>query len=295
MQVHLHIGAYFTTTTQVFNALRTNAAQSGTALPVRRVYRQAVRALIDRLDGLPPIDAEEAELISTILGGRSAERMVLFDVNWASPLPEALGTSGRLYSGIASHAATVAELFSSQDLSVSMALRNPANFLQTAIEAKTARGALDAFLRAADPAEVGWLEAVVDLRAALPAKVPLTLWCEEDLPLIWPRLLRSLAGLPEGAPATESLLPLGQVMKPEGLSRLEIFLKAHPPRTDEQYERTVLAFLDKYALEEVLDPVCDIPGWDAAALAAVTERYEADVATLAARDDLTMILPVTAG
>ncbi|WP_339692976.1 hypothetical protein [Celeribacter baekdonensis] len=293
-RVHLHIGVHFAGTTRIVESLRQNSqgfAERGIRTPPARLYRQAMTGLLERLDGLPPIETEEIELLDDILQGNTAKAVIMADANWASPLAEALH-SDRLYPDIGTRVAPIAELFESSDLRLSMALRNPAAFVQSAQDSGKARGATNAFLRNVQPETLRWCDTVDALRSALP-NVPLTLWCEEDTPLIWPRVMRQIAGLPKDATLRGGFAALRDLIQPEGLKRLQVFLAGHPPETDAQYERTVLAFLDKYGKEDALDEPCDLPGWDANVIETVTQHYEDDIAALSARNDITFIAPAS--
>lgn len=293
-RVHLHIGLHFAGTTRIVEGLRQNSqgfAERDIRTPPARLYRRAMTELLERLDGLPPIEAEEIALLDEILQGNAAKTVIMADANWASPLAEALHAD-RLYPDIGTRVAPIAELFESSDLRLSLALRNPAVFAQNLQDSGKARGATSSFLRSVQPENLRWHDTVEALRNALP-NVPLTLWCEEDTPLIWPRVMRQIAGLPNDAKLRGGFAALRDLIQPEGLKRLQVFLTKHPPETDAQYERTVLAFLDKYGKEDALDEPCDLPGWDAGVIDMVTQHYEEDIAKLSARDDITFLLPAT--
>lgn len=293
-QVTFHIGVQFSTGRDILLSAKANAnllRARDISLPPIRKARKIIDETLRRLDGMPPIPEEQDALLAELTAPGKVAHLVLDDDLRAGSLRD-LFTGPTLYNGIETRIAPVAELFSNTSFRLSLALINPAVFLDRALASGTAIRALQSFVEAAHPAELSWREMVQRLRRAMP-DVPLTIWCDEDAPLIWPRVLRHLFALPQHATPEARLLPLQPLLEPEGLTRLRAYLAKFPPETDAQYERVILLFLDKYGIEDALSPRCDIPGWDSAKIAEVTARYEDDIAALAQEEGVTLILPDT--
>jgi len=116
---------------------------------------------------------------------------------------------------------------------------------------------------------------VARIRKAVPG-VPLKVWSNEDTPFIWYELLREIA---DHAPATRLVgrdAFLETIMLPEGLERMENYLKTHPPANEIQRRRILGAFLDKFEIE---DPTQNVtaPGWTEEYVNTLTEIYEEDL------------------
>src|SRR5690606_7302334 len=116
------------------------------------------------------------------------------------------------------------------------------------------------FLQDTDPLALRWSHTVAAIRAACPDS-PLTVWCHEDSPLLWGEIMRAMAGLSEAAGLHGGFDMVREIISPEGLKKLRLYTKAHPPANDLIRRRVVGAFLDKFALAEEIDDVLDLPGW----------------------------------
>ena len=53
----------------------------------------------------------------------------------------------------------------------------------------------------------------------------------------------------------------------------------------------MMAFLDKYALEEKIEEELDLPGWDGAYVDMLTEIYEDDLEIIAAMPSVRLLTP----
>jgi hypothetical protein len=80
-------------------------------------------------------------------------------------------------------------------------------------------------------------------------------------------------------------------MEAEGMRRLRAYLGSHPPQNEVQRRRILAAFLDKYARDEEIEEVIDVPGWTEATVDAMTLAYEADLATIQAIPGVTFLAP----
>lgn len=292
MRIALHLGVHFAGTPRLLASLRANKEAlelRGTQVPHVHTYRKPVLDLLADLDGLPPIGPEQDRLLASITEG-TPRQLVLADPDWASPLGAAFA-DGRLYARIAAHAPRVIELFEGQDLHLSLAIRNPAFFVNEALVKDKHVGAVHQFLRWSNPDNLSWIPVIDALRKAVP-DAPLTVWCEEDTPLIWPRILRTVGGLREDDKLRTSFSALRNLMRPEGLNRLHAYVRTYPPADDAQTEQVILAFLDKYGIESAMKAPSVVPDWTAQTIRTISDHYERDIDLLAARDDIDMILPL---
>jgi molybdopterin-guanine dinucleotide biosynthesis protein A len=295
MRISLHIGAHHTRTPRLVGAMKVGERAFGRlniATPGPTTYRPIIDQELSRLDGLPPILDEEDAVLAHILGENStADHLVMINEDWAGDL-DMMFRGGQLYTGIGRSVSRVAELFSQHDVHISMAIRNPAFLINAALTTPSIPTSLKWFLDANDPLNLSWVAPVDLLQKAVP-NARLTLWCEEDTPLIWPRIIRHIAHVPDDTAIRGVLAAANDVLTPEGMARLRTFLRNHTLTTSQQYERTILAFLDKYADESVMTASCDVPGWTAETVHDLSLNYEEDIATLARRDDVTFLLPET--
>jgi len=131
----------------------------------------------------------------------------------------------------------------------------------------------------ADPRDLSWLKLVEEVRARNP-DANLTVWCDEDTPLIWPEVLRAVSGHAIGTVLTDTDDLLAEIMSPEGLDRMRAYLAANPPASILHRRRIVSAFLDKFALSDQVDMELDLPDWDEDMVDDLTDRYRQDIARI---------------
>lgn len=295
MRITLHIGAHYTRTPRLVGAINNCERvfkRLNFATPRPSHYRPIIASELERLDSLPPIKDEEDAVLAQILGEQhAAQHLVMINEDWAGDRTM-MFKGGQLYTGIGASVSRVAELFSQHDVHITMAIRNPAFLINTALAAPATPASLKWFLKSNDPMDLSWVAPVEQLQQALP-KAQITMWCEEDTPLIWPRILRHVANIPEDTAIRGTMAAIADSLQPEGIDRFRTFMRNHPLTSAVQYERAVLAFLDKYADENLMTASCTVPGWSAETVHDVSLNYEDDIATLAAKDKVTFILPAT--
>jgi len=131
---------------------------------------------------------------------------------------------------------------------------------------------------------------VAQIKAQSP-DVSLTLWCDEDTPLIWPEVLAAVSGITDGSVLDDADDLLAQIMTTDGLLRLRAYLADKGPFPPDRRRRVVTAFLDKFALPDQIEMDVTMPGWTPDYVAALTQAYEMDVARLKATPGVTFIAP----
>ena len=181
------------------------------------------------------------------------------------------------------------QLFDSDRIELCMAVCNPATFLPKALDRASAEQQAQ-LLAATPPQSLLWSELLTRIRHALP-EMPITIWCNEDTPVIWPEVIRALAGLEPGEKINGGFDLLREIMSREGMRRFRAYLRDHPNLTDTQKKRVMIAFLDKYALAEKLEEELDLPGWTGDLVEELTEIYDNDIARLTEIPDLRLITP----
>jgi hypothetical protein len=121
--------------------------------------------------------------------------------------------------------------------------------------------------------------------------MPITLWCNEDTPLIWGEVIRSIGGVPPASRIGGAFDLLSEIMEPEGMKRFRAYLAENSDLNEEQRRRAMLAFLDKYARDDMIEEELDIPGWDEAFVDTLTEIYDEDIDMISGMDGVTIIEP----
>jgi len=291
LQIVYHIGANCTEGDRLLKSLLKNAdsfAAQGIKVPGPSKYRRLLRETIQNLDGRAPEPDTRDILLDAILDDESAERLVLSHADFIC-VPNRIFEGGSFYGLAEFKLASLARLFPEDELELFLALRNPAAFIPAAYAESNAPSP-EAFLKGVDPASVRWSDLVGRIRAALPG-VPLTVWCNEDTPLLWAQLIREISGVDPLTRILGGFDLLNAIMSPEGMSRFLAYLKSHPPQTEVQKRRVIAAFLDKFAIADEVEEVVDLPGWTEETIAALTRSYEEDVWHIERMPGVTLITP----
>lgn len=293
MQVILHTGVHCTDEDKLLKCLLRNAdavRNDGVVIPGPGRYRSVLTEMLNSLgDGVLAPDAREV-LVEDILDkdADQVSRLILSHENLFC-VPKLALYAGMPYRWAEQRLRNMTRLFAGDDVHLFMGLRDPASYLPAVYKA-TPHEDFDSFLDGSDPMQFRWSDLVRRIRHDVP-DLKITLWCNEDTPLIWGELLRDMLGLAPSRKIAGAFDILTAIMSPEGMRRFRVFLRDHPTINEEQKRRVMLAFLDKYALDEEIEEELDLPGWDDAYVTALTETYEADMQVLMQMPDVRFITP----
>ncbi len=291
MHLILHTGVHFTEEERLMKCLLRNAedfAKRGIAVPGPGKYRVLLRETLNAMTDAPANADARDVLIDAILDDNTADRIVLSDANFFR-IPGFAVQDGLLYPASALRMMRMAQLFHDDSIEIFMAIRNPATLLPVLYERAHDKSD-DAFWGARDPADLKWSETIGMLREAVP-EIPVTVWCNEDAPLIWAQIIREMAGLEHGEKIVGGFDLLTSIMSPEGMKRFRAYLKKHPIMTEMQKRRVIAAFLDKYAIEDEIEEELDMPGWTEALVDELTEIYDDDLLAIQRIPGVTLIAP----
>lgn len=291
MRIAYHLGVHCTDEERLLRCLLKNRAAlagEGIVIPGPARYRTLLRDTAMQLRGQPASEDTEALVLDQIMDEAVAERLILSWDNFAGYAQNALRGS-QLYPGAAERLFAFAQVFPDIDCEFHMAIRNPATFLP-AVYAKQKGRTLEEFTEGLDPLAVTWSDLIASIRIANPS-VPITVWCDEDTPLLWPEILRLVAGHSDLIELLDADGVLADIMRPEGLARMRAYLDERPPVDEDQRRRIVSAFLDKFAREDAIDVEVEMPGWTPDLIARMTDAYDLDVARILRMDGVRMILP----
>ncbi|MDG2340673.1 MAG: hypothetical protein P8L32_05690 [Paracoccaceae bacterium] len=291
MQVILHIGAHCTDDDLLIGTLRKNKdmlAMLGTDVPAPSSYRKLLReALLAMANGSPKPGAREL-FLDQILDNPEAERVILSNESFVS-LPHRIFDGGVFYRLAAKRLAAMAELMAGDELEIYMSIRNPATFLSAAY-AKIEGRSFSEFMDGASPLDLRWSDVIKRIREAVP-NIPLTVWCNEDTPLIWTQIVRDISALEHTTKLKGGYDLLRSIMSQEGITRFKTYVGQNPPPNEVHLRRIIVAFLDKYALDEEIEEELTAPGLSEAAVHTMTETYEEDLYEIERIPGVTFLTP----
>lgn len=292
MQVVLHAGAHNTDEDRLSRCLIKNRdafGKRGIGVPRPSSYRRLIRDVLQAMDKGPLTPDARDTLIATLSdGGTPPDRLLLSNENFFA-VPKMAINSGMLYPNAEDKIAKFCDLFDRDEVELFLAIRNPATFFPAVFANSPTEDFLE-FMDGADPRHVQWSELIQRIRDRVP-QVSMTIWCNEDTPLLWAQLVREMAGLEHNEKITGGFDLLSEIMVPEGMKRFRAYLKEHPNMNEMQKRRVIAAFLDKFAKEDELEEEVDLPGWTEEMVDTLTDLYDEDVFQISRIPGVTMIDP----
>ena len=291
MQVVLHAGAHNTDEDRLVKCLlrnRDDFRQRGIAVPGPSRYRRLLRDTLHAMsEGQLAPDARNI-LLDAILDEDYPERLLMSNENFFCVPKLAVG-KGVFYPRAEVKMAQMCQIFARDQVELFLAIRNPATFLP-AVHATCPEIAFADFMDGADPRALRWSELVARIRQTVP-ELSITVWCNEDTPLIWAQLIREMAALEHNQKIIGGFDLLSEIMSKPGMKRFRAYLKEHPNMNEIQKRRVISAFLDKFAIEDEIEEELDLPGWTEDMVDELTEIYDDDVFAIGRMQGVTLIAP----
>ncbi|GHC14863.1 MULTISPECIES: hypothetical protein [Gemmobacter] len=290
MRIAYHLGVHCTDDDRLVRTLHRNAGQLaavGIEVPEPGRYRNLIRDAAIQLKGQPASMEMQANLLDQIMDADAADRLVLSWENFLS-FP-AWAVKGRFYHTGGDRMRTICQIFPEIGAEFHLGLRNPATYLPELHRRQRGRDYAE-FIEGTDPLSLRWSDLILQLIDRNPG-VPITVWADEDTPLIWPEVLQAVSGHPSGMYLEGADDLLGTVMTVDGMSRMAAYMEKHPPQGVAQRRRVVSAFLDKFARPDVVEMSFALPDWTDDMVAVMTETYDRDMAYIASLPGVTMITP----
>lgn len=291
MQVVIHAGAHMTDEDRLIGCLRDDAvrlARRGIHVPEPESYRRLLRDLMHTAQKSDlPEDARDSLLAATETPDNTT-RLVLANHGFFGTPKMSVG-GARFYPAAETRLAMLDQIFAPDEVELFLGLRNPATLLP-ALVPDTPFSSVTELLRGDNPAHLRWSETVARIRAELP-EIPVTVWCNEDTPLVWSEILRAMAGIDESVALSGEFALLPEIMTRAGHQRFLAYIKERPGLTDAQKRRVVTAFLDKFADETAIEEELDVPEWDPGIIETLSALYDEDVSEIAQMDNVRMIEP----
>lgn len=290
MKLVLHIGAHFTDENKLVKSLVKNGtqlAEHGVLVPEPRSYRRQIRDIMDNVDVYPIVPEHRSSLMRGMIGDKLPDRVVLSNSNFFG-VPRGAVRDNRMYPNAVERLRDFAKIFDAEEIELFIAIRDPASFLPALVNGSTEP--LEVVTGGSAPTALRWSELIMRVRQALP-DVPVTVWCNEDTPLIWEEVLREFAGFDPSMPINGGTDLLRTIMTKEGFGRYQTYISQHPDMTEIQKRRVIAAFLDKFAIEDEIEEETDIPGWSEEFIESLSDIYDEDVFMIERIPGVTLITP----
>ncbi|MCW1919340.1 hypothetical protein NX862_11280 [Rhodobacter sp. KR11] len=295
MRIVYHLGAHCTDEERLLRCFLKNRgvlAEQGIVVPGPTRYRNLLRDTAIALKGKPATIETQALVLEQIMEEDRAERLILSWDNFLAFIPWAV--DGALYPSAGPRTRAFAQVFPQIEAEFHMGLRNPASFLPQVFHRqkgiKGGKPTVEAFTAGIDIFDLRWSDVVERILDANP-EAEITLWCDEDTPLVWPEVLAAVSGAAPGTVLEDADALLSEIMAPEGLERMRTYEASHPVTSVAGRRRMVSAFLEKFAIPAKVEQEVEMAGWTEGTITALAEIYQQDLAYLATLPGVTVIRP----
>lgn len=291
MQVVLHAGAHMTDEDRLVKCLAENTdllMGIGTNVPAPTSYRKLLRDIINSSES-EGINASARDVfVDTVAREGAIDRLVLSNFGFFGTPKMAVGQA-QLYPPAVTRLEAFHKLFPNDEIEIFLGICNPATFFPSLFE-QTNFNAIADLLGGVPPTAFRWSETLERIRATFP-DLPITVWCNEDLPLIWAQVVREMGGLDPHVEFKGEFSFLSEIMSDVGMKRFETYVENHAGMTEIQKRRVISAFLDKFARDDAVEEEFDLPGWTDAMVEDLTELYDEDVFAIARVPGINLIAP----
>lgn len=292
MKVAIHLGVHCTDERRLVQCLEHNKnilAEQGIDVPDPDAYQTLLKETLQILSGNMPSDEVRQVIIEALLENEENPTRVVFSHDTMLCRPDEAISNNTLYPSFAKKAPTLASIFQDHELEFFLAIRNPATLVPALLDRSGGEDS-SSWINGTDPASLRWSECIADLQEAVP-DAPVTVWCNEDSPLIWPQILQAVSGHNDQTNLAGTHEFLTGLMGRRGVRRLEAYLRDHPPSNEKQRQKTVAAFLDRFADEGVLDQEIDMYGWTQSYVDTITNAYFKDIDRIEKTEGIRFLSP----
>lgn len=293
IRIACHLGAPHTDDGQLTWSLRKDSALllENKVLMRRPVkYRKLLNTKMKELDGRQATTVEQNALISTIVKNQQVKRLIFSNSRFMG-VPAWMFNNGIFYKNAGSNVARLRNLFPDHPFEIFLAIRDPATFVPEAYLAQNSKS-YDDFINGIELQSVRWSDVIACIQQENP-DLAITVWCNEDTPILWPTILQSITGLGPDAKFAGGLDIFNAIVSPQGSKRLTDYLNAHPSLSEQQHHEVMAIFLEKFALDSAVEEDIDLHGWTGDVIDALTECYEDDLELIARMPGVNFIEPKT--
>lgn len=272
-----HLGAPHTDDDQLTWSLRKDAdllLEHGTLLRRPGKYRKLIKGMRHKLEGRIADAREQDSLLSSLVGKHDIKRLILSDSGILG-VPSWMLTKGDFYHNAGRNSAQFRNLFPDYPVEFFLAIRNPATFLPEAFRAQSEKTHAE-FFDTVDLASIRWSDVIADIQHANPG-IPITVWCNEDTPIIWPTIMASVAGVDAETRFKGELDIIRSIMSETGIEHLEGFLDSRQQLTEAQRRRVRGIVLEKYSDSSTVQSEINLTGWTEELIDHMSDVYEDDI------------------
>ncbi|MFD1794635.1 hypothetical protein FQV27_06875 [Paracoccus aurantiacus] len=288
MQIVYHVGAHGSDHERLIRTLLRNREELwtlGTDIPSPTRYKGVFGGAITALNGgEAPAEMQET-LLDSLIDSDSARRLILSQSMFLGLPQRAIGESG-FYPRGAHRMLGLSNLFPDSAVEFFLSVVHPA--AQVAELVLLSKGDYDAVMGGRDPRTLRWAPFVRAIQDAIPDR-ELVVWAQEDLPFIWPEVLRRMAGIGPETPLRGEDAVLADLLPAEALAELNRQISAIPGIGISTRRDMIEKALSDHATEGAAESAVNLPGWSQDLIDELSQIYAEDIDELSSMPGIDFI------
>ena len=291
MKIAMHLGVHLTDDLKLRTCLRANKQMleaEGIIVPRARNFLNLMRSAANQVTSGDDVPGFSADLLASVQATEATRRLVFSAPGLLSKLHEAVDGS-MFYPGARARMTAFRQLLADHEVEIFMAIRNPASFVPALLQDMKEFERAE-MLQSLQATELRWSHLIAEMRETWP-EAPITIWCDEDTPFIWHRVLRIVSGHEPETEFEGSFAWFETVMVDGGADKLAAYLQASPPVDDTHRQQVISAFLEKFCDTEKLDIDFSLTEWDETLVDVISQLYEDDMELIRTMDGVRLIQP----
>ncbi|WBU56975.1 hypothetical protein [Paracoccus sediminicola] len=281
MEIVYHVGAHGTDQERVLRTLLRNREAlwgKGIEIPAPNRYRGVFGEAINALKGGVATDEIQEMLLDAVMDSDKAGRVILSQTGFLGLPKRALSPEG-LYAKGHQRILGLSNLFPEAVVEFFLGVVHPAR--QIAEVVRMSGGNYHDVAGGLDPRQMRWAPMIQMVLQTVPDR-EIVVWAQEDLPFIWPELLRRLAGVAQDTPLHGDDAILADLLPEAELNGLQQRIAETPGLTVGQRRDMVEAALALHGRTEAMEADIALPGWSQSLVDELSQIYADDLAQIAA-------------
>lgn len=274
----LHVGAHGTDGGRIAGWLarnRTRLEAQGLVVPAPGQFLRQISSALDLGRNDDPVE-REAALIAAL--GATGKRLVVSAPGLLGGSADVLASDGFYRRDVARRLFGLQALFGQSRVSVLLAVASAGQVIPALLPDEP--GAAETLMAAVEDQTLPWARLAQSIRVQLP-RAGLLVWRHEDLPRLWPEVLRALVGPGVVLPPAGLLDIAAAHLGAEARLRLQRYLTANPPASARQLRDVIEAFARRFGQSAAADAHQALPGWLRSRLAGLDQGYATEWGDLA--------------
>ncbi|SDE41748.1 hypothetical protein SAMN05421538_106182 [Paracoccus isoporae] len=281
MQIAYHVGVHGSDQERILRTLLKNREMlwmRGVEVPAPNRYRGVFGDAINALRGGVATQDMQEMLLDAVMDSDRAGRVVLSQSGFLGMPQRAISAEG-LYAKGHNRLLGLSNLFPDAVVEFFIGLVHPAR--QASEILRMTGGDYDAVLGGVNPRNLRWAPMLHRILQTVPDR-DIVIWAQEDLPFIWPEVLRRIAGVgPEAALKGEDAL-LAELLPEAEADALQQKIAATDGLSVEARRQMVEDALTSMPDSGAMEAEVALPGWSQDLVDELSEIYATDLAEIAA-------------